>query len=267
MKALDSKEDSMKTVFNIAYTDSNSYQQMLDVYLPEKSRFPVFVFFHGGGIEGGSKEGFLFIPELVEKGVAVVCANYRLYPQASFPDFLCDAAAAVAWAKDHMGAYGEVTGLFMGGTSAGGYLTQMLCFDGRYLAYHGIDADSIDGYFMDAGQPTAHYNVLRERGLDTRRVIVDETAPLYFVGGERKYPPMKILVSDRDVPNRLEQTVLLVSTLRSFGQDMERVELEIVPNSTHTQYVQTLQDGRSVYAAMILDFLQKYGKPEGGDRK
>ncbi len=250
----------MKTISNIPYAGSDDPRQMLDVYLPEKSRFPVFVFFHGGGIEGGSKEGYVFIRELVEKGVAVVSANYRLYPEARFPEFVCDAAEAVAWVKSNIHNYGTATELFIGGSSAGGYLTQMLCFDSRYLARHHIDADSIDGYFMDAGQPTSHFNVLRERGLDSRRIVVDETAPLFHVGENRKYPPMKILVSDRDMPNRLEQTALLVSTLKHFGHNMDRVDFELVENSTHTQYLQEMKDGKSIYAEMIYRFLSKYRK-------
>ncbi len=248
----------MKTISNIPYTKSKNDAQSLDLYLPEKSAFPVFVFFHGGGLEGGSKEGYVFIADLVEKGVAVVSANYRLYPEARFPDFIWDAAAAVAWVKNKISAYGTMTGLFVGGSSAGGYLTHMLCFDSSYLARHHIDADSIDGYFMDAGQPTAHYNILAEKGLDPRRIVVDETAPLFHVAENRKYPPMKLLVSDRDVPNRLEQTRLLISTLEHFGYNMDIVDFELVENSAHTQYLQTIKDGKSVYAGMIYGFISKH---------
>ncbi len=254
----------MKTIFHIPYAASNDCRQMLDLYLPESNTFPVFVFFHGGGLEGGSKEGFLFICELVEKGVAVVSANYRLYPQAHFPDYICDAAEAVAWVKSNINTYGKMTELFIGGSSAGGYLTQMLCFDRSYLARHHIDADSIDGYFMDAGQPTAHYNILREKGLDTRRVLVDETAPLFFVEQNRNYPPMKVIVSDRDMPNRLEQTMLLLSTLKHFGHNMDTVDFELVQNSTHTQYVQKMENEKSIYAQMIYDFIGKYVKNSNG---
>ncbi len=250
----------MKTITNIPYTTANRYRQMLDLYLPEGNEFPVFVFFHGGGLEGGSKEGYTFIQELIEKGIAVICANYRLYPEASFPDYICDAAEAVAWVKNNINTYGKMTQLFIGGSSAGGYLTQMLCFDRRYLAKHHIDADSIDGYFMDAGQPTSHFNILREIGIDTRRIVVDETAPLFFIEQNRNYPPIKIIVSDRDIPNRLEQTALLISTLKHFGHNMDIVDFELVENSTHTEYLKKIEAGKSVYAGMIYGFIQKYVK-------
>ncbi len=243
----------MKKFENIPYTDSGEYRQSLDLYLPDVESFPVFVYFHGGGIEAGSKENHRFINRLVEMGVCVASANYRLYPIAKFPEFIEDAAEAVAWIKNNISKYGKCTHLFVGGSSAGGYITQMLCFDNRYLAKYGIDADSIDGYYMDAGQPTSHFNVLRERGIDTRRVIVDETAPLYFVSGERNYPPMKIIVSDNDIVNRLEQTVLLVSTLKHFGNDMSKVDFEIAKNSRHCEYT-----GKETFADMVYEFMTKY---------
>ncbi len=249
----------MKSVTNIFYTQKRHARHILDIHLPENSKFPVFIYFHGGGLENGSKDGLVFVPQLAEKGIAVVCANYRLYPEAKFPEFIEDAAAVVAWVKNNIAEYGEMTELFVGGSSAGGYLTQMLCFNEAYLAEYSIDADSIDGYIMDAGQPTAHFNVLREKGIDSRRVIVDETAPLFFVRQNRNYPPMKIIVSDNDMQNRLEQTQLLVSTLKHFENDMSKVDYEIVKNSKHCEYVNKVNEcKKSVFAEMIYEFINKW---------
>ena len=36
------------------------------------------------------------------QGFAAVCPNYRLYPNARFPDFLWDAAEACAWVKNNL---------------------------------------------------------------------------------------------------------------------------------------------------------------------
>ena len=99
----------------------------------------------------------------------------------------------------------------------------MLCFDRRWLSAVGIDLSEISGYFHDAGQPTAHFNVLKYSGVDRRRVIVDETAPLYHIGVEESYPKMAFIVSDNDMKNRYEQTMLVLGTLRHFGYDMDKV--------------------------------------------
>lgn len=252
----------MKYIENIRYCTGTHPRQVLDVYLPESDIFPVFVYFHGGGIERGDKCKKPFFNDLLNRGIAIVSANYRLYPDAVYPEFLRDAAAAVAWAMNHMGEYGTVTGLFVGGSSAGGYLTQMLCFDRKYLAAHKLDSDAIDGYIMDAGQPTVHFNVLRERGEDSRRVVVDEAAPLWHICAERTYAPMQIIVSDNDMENRYEQTMLLVSTLRHFRHDMSRVDVRVMQNSTHCAYLYSRPDGVNVFAELVAEFIATYTKQE-----
>ncbi len=248
----------MRTYPNIIYSPMGHEKQKLDMYLPDAEAFPVFLYFHGGGIEAGDKwQDQPFLLGLAEKGVGVVSANYRLYPEAKYPEFIEDAAAAVAWVKSHIEEYGHCTKLFIGGSSAGGYISQMLCFDKRYLGAHGIDSDSLDGYYLDAGQPTTHFNVLRERGVHPYRVIIDEAAPIYHVESGRDYAPMKIVVSDRDMENRLEQTQLLVSTLKHLGCDMSKVDFEIIEDSVHCGYVGKVdEDGKSVFAEMVYDYIK-----------
>ena len=244
----------MKSFTDICYSkESNQY---LDVHLPECDQFPVFLYFHGGGIESGDKAQRLdlFISHLTAHGIAVVSANYRMYPTAKYPEFIEDAACATAWVFANMRNYGEVTGIYVGGSSAGGYISQMLCFDKHYLAKHSLAPTDITGFIHDAGQPTAHFNVLRERGIDSRRVIVDESAPLYHIGVDEKYPPMLIIVSDNDMKNRYEQTMLVMSTLKHFGLD-ENVKLQVM-ESTHCAYIQKADEkGVSIFGKLVSDFI------------
>ena len=207
----------MKTIENISYGNLDSVQK-IDLYLPDGAASSMFVYFHGGGLVGGNKNSAdVFAPYLTSRGIAVVSANYRMYPSAAYPDFICDAAEAVAWANRYMKEEIGCDRLYVGGSSAGGYLSMMLCFDKRYLERVGLDNSKVAGYFHDAGQPTAHFNVLKYADIDPRRIIVDETAPLYYVGLEKEYPPMRFVVSDNDMKNRYEQTMLMLSTLSHFG--------------------------------------------------
>ena len=254
----------MEMIENVFYTDNNSLSQALDIYLPDAENFPVFVYFHGGGIEKGDKSDNrerCFYECLQKKGVAVLPANYSMYPHASFPDFLKDAAAAVAWAKKHMPEYGNVTGLFIGGSSAGGYISQMLCFDKKYLSIHKIDSDEISGYIFDAGQPTVHFNVLRERGIDPRRVVIDEDAPIYHIKDGRDYPPMQIFVAEDDMKNRYEQTQLLLSTLKHFEFDMSKIDYKYMKGYKHCKYtIESDENGHSAFADTVFEFINKYSK-------
>ena len=251
----------MKIIEDIFYTKTQSPFQSLDLYLPDTESFPVVIYFHYGGFTGGDKKGYKFIPYLVERGVAVISANYRLYPEAVFPDFIRDGAMAVAWAKKHMPEYGDITGYFVGGSSAGGYLSMLLCFDKKYLGIHKIDPDEITGFIMDAGQPTTHFNVLVESGFDKRRVVIDESAPIYHITDTRNYPPMQIVVAENDLRNRNEQNALLVSTLKHFGCPEERIDYRVMPGYKHVGYVKHItEDNKSVFADVVYDFVCKVMK-------
>ncbi len=245
----------MKTVFNVCYNEKN--KQYLDIYLPEAEEFAVVLYFHGGGLETGDKSNQkTFFEYMVSHGVAVVSANYRMYPECKYPDFLIDAADAIAWVFKNIGNYGKINGVYVGGSSAGGYISQMLCFDERWLAKHNLKPSDITGFIHDAGQPTCHFNVLRERGLDTRRVIIDDSAPLYHIGEAETYPPMLIIVSDNDMNNRYEQTMLLKSTLKHFGHT-ENIQMKIM-NGKHCAYVNAIdQNGESVFGKIVLQFMKK----------
>lgn len=245
----------MKTFIDVCYCET--HKLYLDVYLPECEKFPVFVYIHGGGLKNGDKAETQGLFELLTShGVAVVAPNYRMYPTAQYPDFLIDNAKAVAWTFENVSKYGNATEIYVGGSSAGGYLSQMLCFDERWLSVHGIKPSDIAGYIHDAGQPTCHFNVLRERGVDSRRVIIDESAPLYHIDDHRSYPPMLIIVSDDDMENRYEQTMLLMSTLKHFGHT-ENVKLKVM-HGTHCAYVMKAdENGDNIFGKLILEFIHK----------
>ena len=68
---------------------------------------PVLVFFYGGSWQSGSKEDYAFVGQaLAAQGFVTVLPDYRLYPEAPFPGFLEDGAAAIAWVRDNIAAYG-----------------------------------------------------------------------------------------------------------------------------------------------------------------
>ncbi len=230
--------------------------QYLKVYLPDTDKFPVCVYLHGGGLEEGVPEQE-FADSLVNKGVAVVSGQYRLYPDAKYPEFIEDGASIVAWAKNNMPQYGDVTKLFVVGTSAGAYISMMLCFDKKYLAKHGMSNDDVSGYLHNAGQPTTHFNVLRERGLDSRHAIIDEAAPLYHIC-EDNYPPMEIVVADNDMECRYEETKLLMAKLAQFGHDMSKINFRLMENYGHCEYKNVIdENGNYIFADIIYNFISR----------
>lgn len=232
---------------------------LFDLHLPESDTFDLFVYIHGGGLQAGDRRRVeVFAKTLAEHNIATASIEYRMYPTAKFPEFIEDCAYAVRWLKDNISEYGKCNRLFVGGSSAGGYLSMMLCFDDRYFEAVGMKPTDITAYIHDAGQPTSHFNVVKELGNDPRRVIVDETAPLYFVGMKEKYSPMLFIVSDNDMFARYEQTTLMVKTLEHFGHT-DTVALD-VRCGEHCEYVyKSDENGNGQFANLILNFLKNQG--------
>lgn len=244
----------MKVFKNVAYGPRADRDNLMDIYIPENTEnFVTFINFHGGGIEHGSKEGAPSEKFIDENSVAIVRPNYSLYPRASYPDFIEDAAMCVAYVINHIAEYGgDKTKVVVGGSSAGGYIAMMLAFDGMYLSKYRIHPNHIAGWIFDAGQPTTHFNVLRERGIDTRAVIVDRAAPLYHIRNYSGLKPMLIFSSELDIPGRLEQTKLLITTLKIFGYPEENITFEYMEGYSHCKYTND-----KIFADKVLKFIKE----------
>ena len=144
---------------DIAYGEDP--RQKVDVYRPRTrdggaasaGGSPVVVFFYGGSWNRGERKDYKFIAEaLTSKGMVVVLADYRLYPQVTYPDFLADSARAVAWALRNAAAYGgDPSRLFVMGHSAGAYNAAMIALDPRWLAGQGMKPSQLAGWIGLAG--------------------------------------------------------------------------------------------------------------------
>lgn len=247
----------MRKFLDIPYGEHQ--MQKLDLWLPDEGEFDIYIHLHGGGIEKGSRKVNKIFPEyLTKRGVGLASVEYRMYPDAKYPDFIEDSASAAAWVKQNIANYGKCNRIFLGGSSAGGYLSMMLCFDKRWLGAVGMEPMDIAGFFHDAGQPTAHFNVLKYSGIDSRRIIIDQTAPLYHIGVDPEYPPMRFIVSDNDMKNRYEQTMLVLSTLKHFEYDQCKISMKLM-QGTHCRYTYPdilTEKGESLFGEMICDFIQ-----------
>mgnify|MGYP000597741111 CR=1 FL=1 len=198
----------------------------LDLYYPTNVKdFPTVVWFHGGGLTKGSKS----VPkELKEKGVAVVAAGYRLSPEAKSPEYIEDAAAAVAWTFQNIEKYGgSKERVFVAGHSAGGYLTLMIGLDKKWLKVHDVDADRLAGLVPLSGQAITHFTVRAEKGIEDKRPLIDDLAPLYHV--RKDAPPLLLVTGDRDkeLLGRYEENAYLRRMMKEVGHGRtELLELQ-----------------------------------------
>lgn len=216
---------------NISYTsadETDEYRKercVLDIYYPDTADgFATLVWFHGGGLEGGNKkllEGFR------EQGFAVVCVNYRLFPKCKCPDYIDDAALALAWTYDNIEKYGGVKEqVYVAGHSAGGYLTLMLVLAKEYTAQYGFDADKIAKAYPISGQTVTHYTIRKERGLPDGIPVIDEYAPMTHAA--RGGAPMILISGDRNLEMlaRYEENAHLQSLLVHFKHDSVLYEMQ-----------------------------------------
>lgn len=223
-------QNSYHTEFNIPYyseeiSNSDHYIRercRLDIYYPEDMKdFATLVWFHGGGLTGGSKE----LPQaLKEKEICIVGVNYRLAPGVKTPAYIEDAAAAVAWVFNHIEDYGgDPSKIFISGHSAGGYLTMMVGLDKQYLAPHHVDADRIAGLIPLSGQTITHFTVRKEYGMNDTHPLVDQYAPLYHVRSDAS--PLLLITGDREMEmlGRYEENAYLARMMKVTGHKQTRL--------------------------------------------
>ena len=97
-------------------------------------------------------------------------------------------------------------------------------------------------------------------------MVVDERAPLYFIGRDEVYPPMLFLVSDQDMFGRLEQIHLTVKTLEHFGHKDNVYLWE--QHGRHCEYTEPFhENGESKFATLVCDFWEKIYKKAVSDSR
>lgn len=218
-------------VQNISYVsadETDAYRKsrcVLDIYYPDTDKgFATLIWFHGGGLESGNKE---LLDGFRRQGFAVVSVNYRLFPQGKCPDYLYDAAQAVAWTFENISRYGGTPDqIYVSGHSAGGYLTLMMALAKEYTEAFGLDADRIAKAYPISGQTVTHYTIRKERGLPDGIPVIDEYAPMTHAA--RGGAPLILISGDRSLEllARYEENLHLQALLKNFGHDSVLYEMQ-----------------------------------------
>ncbi|RTL35441.1 MAG: alpha/beta hydrolase [Burkholderiales bacterium] len=155
-------------------------RQQLDVYRPTQAApaggWPVVVFFYGGSWNRGARADYAFVGEaLASRGILAVIADYRLYPEVRYPDFLHDSAAALAWALQQAATLGgNPHRVFVMGHSAGAYNAAMLALDARWLDAAGHHSPRELAGFIGLAGP---YDFLPITHLDAQPVFFHPNYP------------------------------------------------------------------------------------------
>ena len=222
------------TVENLAYGPGARHR--LDIYRPAKpaGNAPVVVFFYGGNWNMGERRDYAFVGHaLAARGILVLIPDYRLYPEVRYPDFLDDAAQAVAWSAHHVSRYGgDPERLFVMGHSAGAYIAAMLALDPRWLGKQGMERSALRGWIGMAGP----YDFIPIINPAVRPVFhfpdtPTESQPINHTDGAT-LPALLIAARKDTLVNPVRNTAALASKLRARGVPVREVYFDKVGHAT-----------------------------------
>src|SRR5262249_35646405 len=152
---------------------------------------------------------------LTGRGYAAVVPDYRLYPQARFPDFVEDAALAIKWVHDNARRFGNAP-VFVMGHSAGAHSGALLAVQPRYLRANGIEPLFIRGFIGISGPYTlnpAKWPVMRE--VFSTATPPESARPIKLV--RERTIPMLLLHGTRDRVVGAQSSERFAATLKDAG--------------------------------------------------
>lgn len=238
--ALNAVTTSSSYTLNADVAYGTQPRQKLDIYTPKAAPpttgWPVVVFFYGGSWNSGARAQYKFVGEaLAARGVITLLADYRLYPEVRYPDFLNDSAQALAYGLDHAAQLGgDPTRVFVMGHSAGGYNAAMLALDARWLKVAGHRPNELAGWIGLAG-PYDFYPITNP-----------DAKPVFF---HPNYPPnsQPIGFASPDAPRSFLAAAVydkLVNPKRNTAQMAEKLQaagvpvtLKLYPHASHTTLI------------------------------
>lgn len=210
---------------------------------------PVYVWIHGGGWMGGTKEGGVRqVVPVVRQGFVGATIEYRLTGEAPFPAQIEDCKCAIRFLRAHAEEYNiDPNRIAVGGSSAGGHLVALLGTSGGVKELEGqggwADQSSTVQAVIDLFGPTDFKAFVSEPGYEHHnkanspesRLLgggevlpntegIKRVNPITYIDAQD--PPFLIIhgTQDRTVP--LNQSELLNEALTKVGVSVKLHKIE-----------------------------------------
>lgn len=216
-------------------------RQKLDLYVPRDGRgpWPVVLFFYGGAWEKGARDQYRFAGHaLASRGCVAAVADYRLYPEVVWPDFLRDGALAVQWLRAHAAEHGgDMQRFHLMGHSSGAYNAAMLALDARWLGEVGLSPKAVVRSWIGLSGP---YDFLPLREETLKRIFGPQsqwpdTQPINHVTADA--PPALLVHGEADERVLLRNSRNLAAKLQTVKVP---VKLVTYPDTGHAKTVVAL---------------------------
>ena len=210
-------------------------RQRLDIYAPRQAAAgrPVLIFFYGGNWDSGDKHDYAFAGRaFAELGYVTVLPDYTHTHEAPYPAFMADAAAALAWVRDHIADFGgDPARIAVAGHSAGAYIAATLALDphwgGAGVVKAGVGlAGPYD--FLPFDSPVTERTFGHVADLPA-------TQPINHVRADA--PPLLLATGDADTTVYPRHSVELAKRLTGAGAE---AELILYPGLSHTDPLKAL---------------------------
>lgn len=222
----------------------------LDLY-PSVPGAPLFVWIHGGYWKSSTKNDNIFVvPGLIRNGVAVASIDYTLAPDADIEEIVRQVRQSIAWLSGHGSDYGiDTSRIHVGGHSAGGHLTGMLCMNG-WQADYGLPRDIIATALPISGlfdlAPLAQVDVTAVLGLTADQVT--RNSPLLHVP-EQTSVDLLTSVGGRESAEFRRQTEEYGDAWRARGHRVTAIEM---PDKHHFDIILDLETpGNPLFDTLI----------------
>lgn len=124
-------EDAIQSSLNVVYDKVGNRDLFLDVFYPKgeaSQKYPGIILIHGGGWQSGDKSQMYTIGKaLAAKGYVAFAVEYRLSPEAKYPEAVYDLKSSIRWMRANAKQFQlDTRHIASLGTSAGGQLAALL---------------------------------------------------------------------------------------------------------------------------------------------
>jgi acetyl esterase/lipase len=244
---------------DIPFADGD--RMKLDVYGPKdpKGPSPVVMFIYGGSWKQGSRGDYKFVGHaLAANGFVAVIADYRLYPDVTYPKFLEDNAAAAKWIQDNIGTYGgDTSRFFIAGHSAGAYNSVMLGLEKSFLNEYGVTMP-IKGIAAISGPYDFYpFEYDEVRNVFGQNDNPEGTQPINLVGPDE--PPMLLISGNQDPIVRMQNTDHLAHKLQEAGDWVTVKYYENIGHMEPVFAIGALWRWRAPVLADMVSFFTQFG--------
>ena len=236
----------------IAYGDHE--RQKLDLYLPGKTgasdgtepnqNTPVLLFFYGGSWNSGDRRDYRFVGRrLASEGYIVAVADYRLYPEVRYPEFLYDSAGAVRKVSElirsgELEEYSPSRRMTLIGHSAGAYNAAMMALDPTWLTREGLERTEVINGWVGLAGPYDLYPIKIE---EVKPVFFhpdypEDSNPIDFVS-ESVLPVLLLVPEDDDLVDPERNSRALATELSAAGK---QVAIKQLDGTSHVTIIGTM---------------------------